>query len=209
MNHANRQTKTAAAAPRRRQRAAALAGALLVGAAALLSACGFQPVYGERRAAGAATLATIEIDRIEDRSGQQLRTLLRTRLTPRGQTGRPQFRLSVTLTESKSELAIRRDESATRANLTLTTRFTLTRLPPYPPGSITRTASSTNSYNVLDSEFATLSAENDARKRALRSLAEAIRIRIATAINNPTVFNTSAPNPPPETSPETLPQPLP
>ena len=183
---------------------AAFAATLLVAASSLLGACGFQPVYGERRAAGAATLATIDIERIEDRSGQKLRTMLRERLSPRGATGRPLYRLSVTLSESKSELAIRRDESATRANLSLNATFTLTRLPPGPPGSVTRTAFSTNSYNVLDSEFATLSAENDARNRALRSLAEEIRLRVATAINNPAVFETPAPTPPAKAPARTL-----
>ena len=189
---------------RARRNRTAIAAALLVAAATLLGACSFQPVYGERQAAGAATLATIEIDRIEDRSGQQLRALLRTRLAPKGPAGRPLYRLSVTLTESKSELAIRRDESATRANLSLSAAFTLTRLPPNPPGSVTRSAVSTNSYNILDSDFATLNAENDARKRALRSLAEEIRLRVATAINNPTVFAVPTPKPPPKTLPKTL-----
>jgi LPS-assembly lipoprotein len=159
----------------------------------LLGACGFQPVYSVQRNANAAALATIAIAPIEDRMGQQLRTLLRAGLSPKGPADRALYRLTVKLTETKAELALRKDESATRANLTLSAAFVLERLPPYPPGIANGSAISINSYNVLESDYATLSAENDARARALRTLAEEIRLRVATAINNPTVFRIPRP----------------
>jgi hypothetical protein len=56
------------------------------------------------------------------------------------------------------------------------------------------TVLSTNSYNVLDSGFATLSAEKDARNRALRSLAEEIRLRVGTALQNPSIFGKPDPS---------------
>lgn len=170
-----------------------LASAALLCTGLMLTACGFQPVYSEQRNASAAALASIEISQIGDRRGQVLRTLLRTRLSPKGPTGRALYRLTVKLTESKAELALRKDESATRANLTLTAAFVLERLPPYPPGIARGNSISTNSYNVLDSDYATLSAENDARNRALRTLAEEIRLRVATAINNPAMFQIPLP----------------
>ena len=159
----------------------------------LLSACGFHPVYSENNNASAAALATIAIAPIDDRKGQVLRTMLRERLSPKGLANRALYRLTVQLTESKAELALRKDGSATRANLTLSAVFVLERLPPYPPGIAQGSAISTNSYNVLESDYATLSAENDARDRALRMLAEEIRLRVATAINNPTVFRIPRP----------------
>lgn len=170
-----------------------LASAGLLCAGLILTACGFQPVYSEQRNASAGELANIEIARIGDRKGQVLRNLLRARLSPKGPADRALYRLTVKLTESKAELALRKDESATRANLTLNAVFILERLPPYPPGTATGNAISTNSYNVLDSDYATLSAEKDARNRALRTLAEEIRLRVATAINNPTVFQIPRP----------------
>ena len=165
-----------------------LAMAALAVAVLVPGACGFQPVYSEQRNASAATLASIAIAPIEDRRGQQLRNLLKARLSPKGPADRALYRLTVKLTEAKAELALRKDESATRANLTLTAEYVLERLPPYPPGAARGNAVSTNSYNVLESDYATLSAENDARDRALRTLAEEIRLRVASAINNPTVF---------------------
>lgn len=176
-----------------RTRAGAVAAVIVVAAAMLLQACGFRPVYHARGDASSETLSTIDVEPIADRKGQQLRTMLRARLSPKGPADRAFYRLTVTLTESKSELAIRRDESATRANLTLSAKFRLERLPPYAPGTFDGSALSTNSYNVLDSDYATLSAENDARNRALRTLAEEIRLRIAAAINNPAVFKIPVP----------------
>lgn len=179
-----------------RRGAAALLAATLI---APLQGCGFQPVYGESRRADAEVLAAIHVERIEDRIGQKLRTLLRERLSPKGDQVRALYDLRVNLVESKREIAIRKDESATRATLTVYADFVLTRLPPLPAGMLTGRAVSANSYNVLDSEFATLSAENDARDRALRSLADEIRLRIATAINNPAVFRIPKSEPPPVT----------
>jgi hypothetical protein len=37
---------------------------------------------------------------------------------------------------------------------------------------------STNSYNVADSQFATLNAENDAARRAVREVSDSIRLRL-------------------------------
>ncbi len=53
---------------------------------------------------------------------------------------------------------------------------------------LTGSLHSTNSYNILDSEFATLVAENDARDRALRSIAEDIRRHVAAGLRNPQMF---------------------
>ena len=41
-------------------------------------------------------------------------------------------------------------------------------------------SNSVNSYNIVDSQFATFISERDARERALRELSEDIRLRLAT-----------------------------
>lgn len=162
-----------------------LAAALVAG----LSGCGFQPLHGGG-GGGPQDLATIRIERIPNRIGQKLHNRLLDRLTPKGPPARPAYVLKVSLAESLQNLAIRRDETATRANLTLTASFSLT-------GSgdgrtFNGTAVSTNSYNILQSDFATLSAESDARDRALRVLAEEIRARVAAALVNPQFFKKGA-----------------
>ena len=40
-------------------------------------------------------------------------------------------------------------------------------------------SSSTNSYDILDSQFATQVAEDDARKRALKQLSDEVKVRLA------------------------------
>ena len=160
---------------RRRFRWACIA--VLVSAAA--GACGFQPLYGDRAtAAGAAELAEVRINPIRDRIGQQLHNFLRDRLNPLGPPRRAHYVLNVTLTESKRELAIRKDEIATRANLTLTAAF---QLRDQATGAVLleNNLQSTNSYNIVTSDFATLSAENDARRRAARELSDGIKTRLA------------------------------
>jgi LPS-assembly lipoprotein len=108
-------------------------------------------------------------------------------MAPRASERQSKYSLAIELRESKGNVNIRKDESATRANLTISADFTLTNNADG-GGIFKGTVLSTNSYNVLNSEFATLSAEKDARNRALRSLSEEIRLRVAAALRNPSVF---------------------
>jgi LPS-assembly lipoprotein len=156
------------------------AAALWLGVALALSACGFQPLYG--RAEGQALspvdrMALIRITPLPDRIGQQMHNLLRDRLNPTGQPREPAYHLDLQLSESRRELGIRKDETATRANLTLSAAFTLREA-----GSnavlLQGQVSSVNSYNILTSQFATTFSESDARERALRELSDDIRTRL-------------------------------
>ncbi len=149
--------------------------ALLIG----LGACGFRPLYSERHDAGVtAELAATRIDLIADRTGQKLHNFLLDRLTPKGPAAPPRYRLKVEVLTQRRELGIRKDETATRANLTLTARYTLrdwrTSRRLYQGAS-----SSTNSYNILESDFATLAALNDVTTRAARELSEKIKTRLS------------------------------
>ena len=154
-----------------------LLAASVLAAALAMSGCGFEPLYGQRSGASSAALSAIDIQLIADRSGQMLRNELLQQMQPRGQT-RTRYSLVVTLTESLSNLGIRKDEIATRANLTLSATFTITEL-----GGAKRvfsgSARSVNSYNILTSDFATLSAREDARRRGVNQLALEIRERIS------------------------------
>jgi LPS-assembly lipoprotein len=157
---------------------------------AAVAGCGFRPLHGTGGGGARDQLATVRITQIPDRVGQKLHNLLLDWLTPEGPPATPHYVLSVSLREARQNLAIRKDETATRANLTLTAAFSLRRLGL--DEKYVGTAVSTNSYNILQSDFATLSAENDARDRALRVLAEEIRTRVATALTNPVFFKSTA-----------------
>ena len=144
----------------------------------LLGACGFRPLYGDRLTGGAPTeLALIKVETIPDRIGQQLHNHLLTALNPRGRPRKPRYILKAQIKESTSSLAVRKSSFATRANLTVKANYNLS-----PPAGreplFSATSSITVSYNILDSEYATLIAEKDARARAIREVSEDIRIRL-------------------------------
>ncbi len=146
----------------------------------LLGACGFRPLYGDRTAAGGAPseLASIKVATIPDRIGQQLHNYLLTALNPRGHPRRPRYLVQTRVDESTSSLAVRKTAFATRANLTVNANYNLT-TPADGKSLFSAKSSITVSYNILDSEFATLMAEKDARARAVREVSEDIRIRLS------------------------------
>ena len=153
---------------------------LLLGAAVALSACGFKPLYGRSEAQALSPvdhLAAIRIAPLADRIGQQMHNLLRDRLNPYGQPRDPVYRLDVAIAEARQELGIRKDETASRANLILSASFTLRKLESNRVLLQGRT-SSVNSFNILTNQFATDFSEADARGRALRELSDKIRVRL-------------------------------
>lgn len=165
--------------PHRISRALALAlrCGILGGLALGISACGFEPLYGGHGAA-TETLGQVRIAQISDRAGQQLRNHLLSRMNPRGQPRQPAYILKVNLVESKHKLGVQPDDVATRANLQIEANYVLKAADngrPVVSGGI----SSTNSYNILESEFGTLKAEGNARARAVRELSEALTTRLA------------------------------
>ena len=107
-----------------------------------------------------------------------MRNELLQQMQPRGAVASPRFNLDVKLTELLTDLAIRKDNVATRANLALIAQFSVVSRS---DGSLlfSGQARSVNSYNLLTSDFATLSARADARSRAVRQLALDIKERLA------------------------------
>ena len=145
---------------------------------AVLSGCGFQPLHSRLGGAEAKRMAGIKILPILNREGQILSNFLRDRLTPLGPPRQPAYILSVKLFESQQSLGVRADEFATRANLKIMAVFGL-RATDGSDRVFTGQAASTSSFNILDSSFATLSAEQDARERSLRQISDEIRSRIS------------------------------
>ena len=151
-----------------------------IAVAALLAGCGFRPLYGttgENRQV-AAQLAQIRIQTMPDRTGQKLRNFLLDRLNPNGQPAQPLYYLQVTINVSRTDLGIERDETATRALLMMTANYQLidrARKVVLVEGS----TQSTNSFNIVASDFATLSAETDATERATREVSDDIKTRLA------------------------------
>ena len=160
-----------------------------VGAALLLllvGGCGFRPLYGPQpddQPLTAERLSTVSVALIPDRTGQLVRNALLDRLNINGQPDKPVFTLDVRVDESIVNLAIQRDSTATRANLVLQARFSLVESATGESvfgGNVQSVAS----YNIsLSQDFATLSAETDARRRGARDLAEEITARVSIFLN--------------------------
>jgi LPS-assembly lipoprotein len=153
-----------------------------------LAACGYRPLYGERgvdNVSVADELALVRIEAIPDRIGQQMYNMLRERLNPYGKPGDPKYVLSVTLRETRDRLFLEKDETATRANLTLKADFVLRRV-----GDdeviATGLSRAVSSYDILGSgfEFASVVSQEDARVRGARMLSDDIRTRLALALSN-------------------------
>ncbi|MCW5747393.1 MAG: hypothetical protein KIT36_14490 [Alphaproteobacteria bacterium] len=152
-----------------------------------LAGCGFEPMYGERTGtppAGSPADSGVQSDMlgtrvatIADRVGQVLRNHLVDRLNPQGEPAQPVYYLVVRLHEEKESVLTRSDEFSTATNLRLIADYDVRD----PQGNILNTGYSrvVTRYNTLRSQYATIAAEDNARERAARELAEDIRVKLA------------------------------
>ena len=103
-----------------------LAGPILGAMAILLSACvGFTPLYAEPGVV--AGLERISVQVPNNRAGFALRERLEDAFGRDG-TAEPIYRLTTRLSEQRSPLGRRADDTATRYELTLTVAYTLTEI---------------------------------------------------------------------------------
>lgn len=145
---------------------------------ALLSSCGFRPLYLKGKQNPQPELAAIDIRPIIDRKGQILRNLLLDQLTPKGSPARPAYVLDVSIDFSIRNLGIRRNDRATRALLRVTATYSLRRK--QDGAQLFNGASQADSsYDILDSDFATLVAEQDALQHSLEAVAQDIKLRLS------------------------------
>ena len=164
-----------------RPRASALAALVTLGAA--LGACGFHPLYrdsSDREAS--AELAAVHISTIPDRNGQMLHNFLLDRVNPQGRPAEPRYVLDVKITETKANLGIIKDSSSTLAQIAQVAYYSVRDIK---AGTVLQSgrSRSVSSYNVVQSNFATLAAEKDARERTLRELAEDISTKVAVFLS--------------------------
>ena len=146
----------------------------------VVTACGFQPVFKEK---GGSILKNdlryIEISPIADRIGQKLRNHLVHEITPFGKSRVSRYRLTVTLSEAKQNLAIKKSEVATRANLRFSAYYKLIKKS---NGRVLIKGKSNviTSFNILTESFSTMVAEKNARARAVREISADISVKIAS-----------------------------
>ena len=145
----------------------------------IVSGCGFAPIYGNRGQTNTNNeFSYVAVSSIKDRIGQKLRNNLLHQLRVTGRLKEKKYDLIIELEESTQSLAVRKSAFATRANLKVTAKYKLVSA-----GSsktlLQTSEHATVSYNIYNSEFATLVARRDAHDRAIRSLGKDIIIRLA------------------------------
>ncbi len=147
--------------------------------AALVPACGFEPLLAERGNAPSVQemLAAIQVNRIGDGRNRRLGQIMRNELIDRFSTGNgqqpPRFVLDVTFTRRFTPLIIESSYTVTRSNLVMTATFTLRDIG---SGEVLyqSTARSTGSHDVVVSEYSSQVARQDTARKAARDLANTI-----------------------------------
>lgn len=151
-------------------------------AALALSACGFRPLYGQAQDESGLgdRLAMVDVDEVHGSHDRAFKVALKSELYPAGRPAHAETRyiLQVRLKGNREGVAIQPDASITRYDYNLTGRY---RLVEVASGKIVHQgiATATTAWNVVESQFATLTARKAAEERAIRSLSEEIRLRIA------------------------------
>ena len=148
-----------------------------------VTGCGFHPLHMPSQ--GSSQVAVpIKIATIQDRDGQILRNYLVDLLTPEGTPQCPKYILYVSLTDVVTNIGVNKDETARRKNATMTAFLTLkdakTNTIIY-----RHTTKAINSFSIINENyFSDLTAEDYAKKEALRLLAEKISILLVTFIDS-------------------------
>ena len=155
----------------------------------LISGCGFTPVYSSKNITQSQnmrqTLGRIEIPVIPEKTGQDFRNILMDRLHTNGRPIDPTHKLVFAgVDQTKIGLGITKDSSASRAQLRLSTTM---RLIDTQTNALIlkRKLNAVTSYNIQDNHFTTLVSENEARKNAIKELAEkaVIQLELSFALN--------------------------
>jgi len=160
-------------------------GAALAVLMFVVAGCGFHPLYSQDDSGGGTTpqLAKVSVGEpvapLARRTAQLVRNNLQDRLTPGGLPDHPLYLLQLTLDESEQALALTRAEEATRIDLILNASYKLIDLRSNKVLH-SRNLRTISSFSRLRADFGNVSAENDARARAARELAEEIRIELAS-----------------------------
>lgn len=157
--------------------------------AALLTGCGFEPLYVEKKTSGEwyydnefdtsilEEMASVKVELIQDRIGQLIRNDLLDKLSPKGQPKHPKYYLKVTdIKKQEIDQALRNDITATRKKVIYTITYTLR-------DAEHKTLINGNSvayvgYDILRDPYSTTFAQKKIEKNAAKILANDISLRL-------------------------------
>ena len=137
----------------------------------LLAGCGFHPMYGSSLA---PALSSVYVEPIAERDGYELRNTLIDALQSDGDKAGKVYSLKVTLNESSQGIALQNDATITRYNNRLEAHYVLSDM----KGAVLTSGTQVelSAYNVVQSPYATLTAQQDSSKRAAQDVAERIHL---------------------------------
>ena len=154
--------------------------ALLAAAALGLSGCGVQPLYGTTVGGGTtgAAMDTVDVTPIPGRVGQKVRNELIFYNTGGGKAGQRIYKLDVVVKQSVIRELVQVSGNATSEVLELNATFKLRDR----SGNVVLQgkAVSRAAYQRFQQIFSNVRAQYNAEDRAARTVADAIRVRIAT-----------------------------
>ena len=148
---------------------------------AVLPGCGLQPMYaGANGTSVAQGLAAVDVPPIPGRDGWLVRNALQAKLGVAGETT-PQYRLDVRLDDALEALGVLNDDTISRERRILRSRYQLIDLS---TGEILldATAGSDAGIDVIESEYATIAAEQTALENLAREVADRMATRIALTL---------------------------
>lgn len=144
----------------------------------LLSACGWEPLYGNRDTpAGFTKLEAIKVNPISERVGQQLEIGLRRSFNPDGGTAKQTYVLNVTLQQVLLNSGIQSQGLGTRGEVHLTARYQLI---DSATNRVLQTGvvHSSDSFDIQANGYSTVVAQDDAAKRDVEELRREIVARM-------------------------------
>jgi LPS-assembly lipoprotein len=154
-------------------------GLVLGVAVAMLAGCGFHPMYAPS-ANGGPAIGPVVVDQIDTKAGHLVKAELEKLLQVERNAGGAPQRLKVSVSESSAGLGFRVDESASRSDLLVSASYAL-----YAADGkevLRGAASAGASYDIPNSAYGEIAAQDDARERAAENVAEKLRADIAVRL---------------------------
>ncbi|MBB3860097.1 LPS-assembly lipoprotein [Novosphingobium hassiacum] len=157
---------------------------LLVAPVALVGGCGLKPMYaGGGSGSLARSLSDVGVSPIEGQSGWLVRNALVDRLGAGRQNSQTRYRLDIRLDDKVEGLGQLSNDTITRERRTLRARYQLVDLA---SGDVVldATAGSDAGFDVVNSEYAVIAAEQTALENLSQEVADQIVTRIAVRLRN-------------------------
>lgn len=154
--------------------------------AAMLSACGFQPLYGDL---GKGQNLNAEMEQVaiytgDTRVDARLHNELADLINPNGPPSDPKYRLNIDLKVSQSGTAYQIDASVSREEITIAANYDLIDIATNET-LLSRRRTARASQDVQENQFANLVTEENAELRASKIISEFIQLDLALYFDSP------------------------